>query len=128
MKHATHILALASGVLLASTAAARAAPEAVVLQNHSIGYVMTGENRAIYETPGGKAECPQGFNDGPREQFKILYPDEKSWTLTGTRLAREAETWLPSSKPENLPYYEIKGKTGLGLNLDGKVGPNDFTS
>jgi hypothetical protein len=48
--------------------------------------------------------------------------------MTGTRLAREAETWLPSSKPEALPYHDIAGKIALGLNLDGKVGPNDFTS
>src|SRR3954468_21288070 len=107
MKHA-NILALASGAsLLLAANHGHAASEATALQNHSIGYVMTGENRAIYETPGGKTECPQGYNDGPREQFKVLYPKEDTWTMVGTRLAREAETWLPSAKPEALPYHEI---------------------
>ena len=97
------------------------------LQNRSIGYVMTGENRAVYETADGKAECPQGFNDGPREQLKILFPDENKRTVIGARLAREAETWFPSTSPEPFAYHEVQGKTGLGLDLDGKVGPNDFT-
>ena len=34
----------------------------------------------------------------------------------------------PTSKPDAAPYRIIQGSTGLGLNLDGKVGPNDFTS
>jgi hypothetical protein len=120
--------------MLALMGAAEAAPDAEAnrnssgVQGRSIGYVMTDENRAIYVSPDGKAECPQGFNDGPREQFKILYPDATKRTVVGTRLAREAETWIPSTKPEGLPYYEIKGNIGLGLNLDGKIGPNDFIS
>jgi hypothetical protein len=105
---------------------AHAEGAAEVLKNRTIGYVMTGENRAIYETKDGKAECPDGYNDGPREQFKILYP--QGGTVVGTRLAREAETWNPTEKPESLPYHYIQGNTGLGLNLDGKVGANDFTS
>ena len=122
---------LLSGVLAALGSAGRAqvTPDGNpgALRNHSIGYVMTSENRAIYETPDGKAECPQGFNDGPREQLKILYPDESKRSVVGARLAREAETWLPSTSPEALPYRAVQGKTGLGLDLDGKVGPDDFT-
>ena len=48
--------------------------------------------------------------------------------VVDTRLAREAETWNPTSKPDAAPYRIIQGSTGLGLNLDGKIGPNDFTS
>ena len=132
MKHlrVSQVSAFVAGVIALFSGVAQAAPDASAgnLQNRTIGYVMTDENRAIYETSDGKAECPQGFNDGPREQFKILYPDESKNTIVGTRLAREAETWLPSTKPEGLPYHEIQGSIGLGLDLDGKVGPNDFTS
>jgi hypothetical protein len=132
MKHVLHISGLVTGVvaLIGAAGAARAASEdgAAGVQNHTIAYVMTGENRAIYETQDGKTECPQGYNDGPSEQFKILYPDKNTWTMIGTRLAREAATWNPGLKPETLPYHEIQGNIGLGLNLDGKIGPNDFTS
>jgi len=132
MKHVLQISSLVTGMvaLIGAAGVAQAASDdgAAGLQNHAIGYVMTGENRAIYETKDGKAECPQGYNDGPSEQFKILYPNKDKWTMTGTRLAREAETWNPPIAPDALPYHEIQGNTGLGLNLDGKIGPNDFTS
>jgi hypothetical protein len=127
--HAAQISGLVSGAALAlfgAAGVAHAEGAAGVIQNKSIGYVMTNENRAIYETKDGKAECPQGYNDGPRDQFKILFPN--GGAVVDTRLAREAETWNPTSKPEAVPYHIIQGNTGLGLNLDGKTGPNDFTS
>jgi hypothetical protein len=116
--------------MLLGAPGAQAAPKEGVagVQNRTIGYVMTAENRAIYETHTAKEECPSGFNDGPREQFKALYPAESKRTVVGTQLAREAEIWWPGSSKEPYPFHEIQGKTGLGLNLDGKVGPNDFTS
>jgi len=98
------------------------------LQNRTISYVMVGENRAIYESKDGKAECPQGYNDGPREQFKILYPEGTKHTVAESRLTYEAHTWHPDTTPDPLPYRYIQGNTGMGMNLDGKVGPNDFTS
>lgn len=123
---------LAAGLVMSPAmsggAAQAASSEGIALQNRTIGYVMTAENRAIYETHDAKAECPDGFNDGPRENFKILFPDETKRTVVGTQLAREADVWWPTAKPESLAFHEIKGHTGLGLNLDGKAGPNDFTS
>ncbi len=47
------------------------------LKDRRIGYVMTHKYWAVYETEGAKTECPQGFNDGPREQFKKLFDDGK---------------------------------------------------
>jgi hypothetical protein len=133
MKHAVSLRdgLLASSVLglLCAVGAAQAAEgAAAVLRDRSIGYVMTAENRAIYETHNAKEECPNGFNDGPREHFKARYPEGTKRTVIGTQLAREAETWFPSTSKEPYPFYEIQGKTGIGLNLDGKVGPSDFTS
>src|SRR6185312_4121991 len=100
-----------------------------VLKDRSIGYVMSEIYWGIYQTKDGKIECPNGFNDGPREQFKILFPDDGTKrTLSQTQLARESEIWFPHTTPEPYPFHEAVGTTAFGLNLDGKVGPNDFTS
>ena len=71
-----------------------------------IGYVMTDLFWAVYQTPDGREECPQGFNDGPREEFAVLFP---------------------GTNPNSLPFYEVEGELSWGLNLDGESGPNDFT-
>src|SRR3954470_15666005 len=72
--------------------AASADDAASPLRNHTIGYVLTDRHWAVYVTPG-KTECPQGMNDGPREQFKILFPDDGTKRkLIDTQLAREGET------------------------------------
>jgi len=101
-------------------------PDIVGLKNGTIGFVLTSARWSLHQTPDGKQECPEGFNDGPREQFKALYPN--GGTVEGTQLERESAARYPMDKEDNFPYREVKGKIGLGLNLDGKVGPNDFTS
>jgi hypothetical protein len=95
----------------------------------SIGYVMTDEHWALYETPGAKQECPKGFNLGPREQFKLLFPDPHAkLSVVDSQLARESAVWFPSTTKEPFEFLEAQGPIALGINLDGKVGPNDFTS
>ena len=123
-------VALFGGMSLAQAADATTASSAAVqtVLNRTIGYVMVSENRAIHETHDGKTECPTGYNDGPREQFKLRNPDEAKRTVMNTRLSFESEVWHPATNPDPLPYYYIQGNAGIGLNLDGKVGPNDFTS
>ena len=117
--------ALAAGLAFASVATADDA-----VQNGKIGYAMTNKNWAVYQTPDGKAECPNGLNDGPREQFDKLYPRDKKHTYVQTQLDREGEVWVPEKTPEThgLPFHEPQGKIGIGLNLDGKVDAEDFTS
>jgi hypothetical protein len=125
---------IASCVLLAAMAGfslpGAAAPEgSTALQNRSIAYAMTFEEWGIYKTPGAKTECPNGFNDGPREQFKALFPDDGTKRkLIDTQLAREAEIWFPTTKDDGFTFKEAQGPIGIGMNLDGKIGPNDFTS
>ena len=98
------------------------------LRNHTISYVLTDRHWAVYVTPD-KKECPQGMNDGPREQFKILFPEDGTKRkLVDTQLAREGEIWHPRVTPEPYAFKEPQGTVSMGLNLDGKVGPNDFTS
>ncbi len=97
------------------------------LRDGSIGYVMTNLFWSVYQTPGGATECPNGFNDGPREQFEALFPTGEERTVVDTQLRQEIETWYPTTEPDGFPFYEVEGQLSYGLNLDGEVGPNDFT-
>ena len=111
----------------ASAAAANSAA-AFVPKDGTIGYALTDLYWAIYQTPDAKAECPKGFNDGPREQYDVLFPaNGKKRTVVDTQLKLETETWLPTTTPDSFPFREVVGKFSYGMNLDGRVGPNDFT-
>jgi hypothetical protein len=97
------------------------------LVNGTIAYVLTDRYWAVYENKDSKVDCPDGMNDGPREQFKKLFPnDGKKRTVMETQLAREGYQWHPTTAPEAFAFHEVQGKVSFGLNLDGKVGPNDF--
>ncbi len=121
---------LAATVLAACGAGSAVAEgDASVIKDGKIGYVLSYKHWALYQTPEGKAECPQGFNDGPREQFKVLFPDDgQKRTLMETQIARESEIWHPSLTKEPYEFLEVKGKVSRGLNLDGKVSAEDFVS
>ena len=55
----------------------------------TIGYVVTGMYWAVHQTADGKAECPNGVNDGPREHFKALFPEDgKKRPLIDTQIKR----------------------------------------
>lgn len=111
-----------------SLAAAGASGADFVPKDGKIGYAMTDLYWAIYQTPDAKQECPKGFNDGPREQFDKLFPTGKKRTVADTQLMLETKTWLTSPEPDGFVFKEIVGPTSYGLNLDGKVGANNFTS
>lgn len=113
---------------LLSWAAPARAQEAVAVRDHAVGYALSEMYWAMYQTESGKAECPNGSNDGPREQFKAQFPETGGTrSLADTQLARESVIWHPNGAPEPLPFKHASGKTALGINLDGKTGPNDFT-
>ncbi len=92
-----------------------------------IGYVMTNLFWSVYQTEDGKTECPRGYNDGPREQFAELYPNHEQRNVQDTQLRQEVQTWHPNTEPDGFPFYQIEGEFSYGLNLDGRVDPNDFT-
>ena len=99
------------------------------LANHTIAYVLTDRYWAVYENKDSKVDCPDGMNEGPREQFKKLFPnDGRKRTVVETQLAREGYQWHPTTAPEAFPFKEEQSKISYGLNLDGKVGPQDFVS
>ncbi len=121
------LVAVMCGASVSSTAAAGDA--VAPIQNGTIGYVLTERHWAVLQSEGGKKECPNGFNLGPREQFKLLFPEDGTKrTIMETHIAREGETWHPSTSKEPYPFYEAQGPIALGMDLDGKVGAEDFTS
>tara|TARA_R110000868_G_scaffold325827_1_gene586690 strand:+ start:1023 stop:2180 length:1158 start_codon:yes stop_codon:yes gene_type:complete len=122
-------VALSGGVFGVGSTFAEEDATSAVLKDGKIGYAMTMRHWAIYQTPEGKTECPQGFNDGPREQFKLLFPDDGTKrTLMETQISRESEVWHPGLSEEPYPFLEVVGKTSRGLDLDGQVDSNDFVS
>jgi hypothetical protein len=97
------------------------------LRDGRIGYVTTDLHWSVYQTADVNADCPKGLNgNGPRETFKALYPQGGS--VENTQLARESLKLFPQDKRAQFPYILATGPTSIGLNLDGKVGPNDFVS
>ena len=91
MKHTIQRWLLATGALFALTSAASAQEGQQVIRDRSIAYVITMEEWAMHKTPGAKAECPNGMNEGPREQFKAYFPEGTKRTVVGTQLARESQ-------------------------------------
>jgi hypothetical protein len=128
---------LAAGMAAAGLAFAADAPSApkassselpASVRDGKIGFVLTSRYWAVRESPGGKTECPNGFNDGPREQFTQLFPkDGVKRTLVDTQLMREGRQWFPDLSEEGFAFKEAGGKVSYGMNLDGKDGPEDFT-
>ena len=113
--HMPHRSGLAIGCLatLLAAAPAVAADQAVksAPRDRTIGYVLTLREWSIYRTPGAKEECPHGNNEGEREQFKRLYPEDGTErTVLETQLKWEGDTWFPSLTPEPYPYYGVEGK------------------
>ncbi len=114
-------------VLMAGMCSAAVADEAPA--GRRIAYALTDYAWEVYQTPDGKAECPNGFNDGPREQFTALFPEDGTKRkLVDTQLLRENQTWRPDTSPDAFPFRQAIGTIAYGLNLDGKVDPDDFTS
>lgn len=115
---------LAFGLLAASSAALAQAPK-----DGRIGYVLTKRVWAIHESERGEVECPQGFNTGPREEYAMLFPEDsgKTYTELETRLMREGLAFHTTDETP-LPFFDAQGPTAYGLNLDGEVGPEDFTN
>lgn len=120
----SRIGAASFALTLLSTAAQAAAPD--VPKSGTLGFVLSKVHWGLYQTPDAKAECPNGFNEGPREQFKALFADPGQNSLMQTQEKYEIAQWFPDAFPIDRPFREASGKISYGMNLDGKNGPNDF--
>lgn len=118
--------------VLAALALCAAVPGALAsepLKDRKIAYALTNYTWEVYQTPGHKVECSAGFNDGPREQFAALFPEDGTKrTLLETQLRRENQIWRPDTSPDVLPFKEAAGAVSYGMDLDGMLGPEDFVS
>ncbi|MSR16066.1 MAG: hypothetical protein EXR86_16255 [Gammaproteobacteria bacterium] len=110
--------------------AAMAGDVDVAPPGRSIGYAFSEIIWGVYETKDAKEECPQGVVAlGPREEYKLQFPDDGTKRkVVDTQMVREADVWWPKAEPNQFPFREAGGKIGIGLDLDGKVKPTDFTS
>ncbi|WP_439108161.1 hypothetical protein [Congregibacter sp.] len=116
--------------LFVSTAAFAGVAAAEPVNGGRIGYVITERHWSLYQTEDAKTECPQGFNIGPREQYSALFPDEADVLRAevDTRLVREGRRFHLETSEEPFPFYAAQGPNAYGLNLDGEVTEEDFTS
>jgi hypothetical protein len=119
---------LTTAALTALMTAPAALADDTAPAGRTIGYVVTGLYWAVHQTADGKAECPNGLNDGPREHFKALFPDGTKRPLIDTQIKREAEGYFPTLSEEPFTFHMSASKIAKGLNLDGKADDNDFVS
>lgn len=125
----TAVVLLATAHAGAANGAATHAPNAArTVKDGSIAFALIGLRWATYLKPDAQVPCPDGVNEGPREQFKALFADGQSWTVADTQLKREVQNWFPTTATDYFPFREPGGPHAIGLNLDGKADPNDFTS
>ncbi len=137
ISHALLRKAAIAGFTVASLSGSGAAISAddTAPAGRSIAYLFTSIAWPVYQsrdTAGKetKDECPNGINDGAREQFAASFPQTngQKWKIEDTAIAREAEIWFPTDEPDKFPFHEASGKFSYGLDLDGKNKPTDFTS
>ncbi|MHB1204386.1 MAG: hypothetical protein ACYCZX_02375 [Rhodospirillaceae bacterium] len=124
------LMVSAAVVMCAAGGAMAAGGTDAAPRDGTLGLALTYMHWSIYQTAGAKEECPTGMNVGSREELTMQFPDKPGVVRTyeETALNREAATWNPDIIKYQLPFKEAQGKISLGMNLDGMVGPNDFTS
>jgi len=122
--------AMAVGLVTTTGAAQTVTKSDPGVRDRTIGYVLINRKWSVTQSPDGKLECPNGLNDGNREQFTVLYPTDgpKKPLLAESQLEREGQIWHPQNTEEQFVFHEAGGKIADGLDLDGKVDANDFTS
>lgn len=114
---------------VASADSGTQSPAAFAVKDGTIAFALTSLRWATYLKPDAQVDCPDGVNQGPREQFSALFPaDGQTRTLADTQLKREVQNWFPTTAPDYFAFREPRGPNALGLNLDGRVDPGDFTS
>jgi hypothetical protein len=112
--------------------AAHAEPAVSVAPAHgtgTIGLVIGDFHFALFQTPDGKQECPQGM------QFKQMDEYNAEYATPEARAARERQFgyytnrgpngenifYFPEAVKDPLPFRAAGGPTAIGMNLDGDL-------
>lgn len=133
------LLCLAFGLLMAISASAndsQTTVDTIQADAGKIGLVLGYLNLAIYQTDDGSEECPDGFHFTQNDNFMAQFPSEaeriamlkKYIYYTNRGPNGENVFFHPTVIEDPLPLRDVQGNTGLGLNLDGIIDENDFTS
>jgi hypothetical protein len=135
---AAHLSRAATAVIVGALCGAASAQAQPSTTQHgaTIGLLVTHRMYALYETADRK-ECPDGFNTAQIKDYTAQFP------TPAEKLAHEREYgffygnrgphgenvfYNPTAAEDSLPFHQVNSTVAIGLNLDGKVGPSDFTS
>lgn len=139
MRNAAIILAcaltLSAGpTLAAGPSAAMNAPFQPV--GRTVAMVLSLHRHAIYESEEGK-ECPDGKNAPQYEQYLAQFPTELSRAAQQVRFGYgygnrgpngENVTAAPLSVEDPIPFKASQSVVAPGIDLDDRVGPEDYDS
>lgn len=123
-------------LLATSTTAGLWADSEAPSSDNTIGLVLGYWNIALYQTQDGSQECPEGFHHTQGDNFRAQFPTQGERDAVLRKYAYythrgpngENVFYHPTVITDPLPIRLVQGNTGLGLDLDGKVGEADFTS
>ena len=130
-------LILGSAATSSETAAQATSPAG----KKTIGLVLSTWNPAVHQSADEKAECPDGIQDTNRANWNVQFATEeernaiaKKYAYLGPNATSSVTTptWYmlnrgpegqnvlhnPTAVTDKLPFKEVQGKIGLGLNLD----------
>lgn len=114
--------AAAAAGLGAAAAVAAGAPQP---STRSIGLVLTSWEYGFYATPGGKEECPDGFDHDDKAQMRAGKDADAQLKKFGGYEARgpngESTRFSPWAATDPIPFPELKTTKSVGLNLDGST-------
>jgi hypothetical protein len=98
----------------------------------TIGLVLTEWRHALYETPGGTEECPDGFSPSDTLQHRAMPNSQEHLEAYSYYTNRgpngEAVTHFPWLVEDLLPSPELQTTVGFGLNLDGTTNGHATTN
>jgi hypothetical protein len=108
---------------------ARAEPGVPAHGTGTIALVIGAWHFGLYESPLGKQECPQGFQNELMKNYNAAYPtpearkahEQKFGYYTNTGPDGENIFYFPTLAKDPLPFRAAGGPTAIGLNLDGDL-------
>jgi len=132
----TALIALGCALSAGATATAAAEPSSGPPPGRTIAMVLSLHRHAIYET-ADRNECPDGLNVGVAAEYFAQYPTELA------RAAHEVQYGYgygnrgphgenvlaaPLLVEDPIPFKPSQSKLAPGIDLDDRIGPEDYES